>query len=83
MQNGKVLVVAGNNGGFDFFTELYDPVAQTWSIAGTLPSGLDNHVATLLPNGKVLVIGGEGPAGITNSVECMTQRQVCGEPLLP
>src|ERR1039457_982036 len=36
LPSGKVLAVAGYNAGYDFFTELYDPVAQTWSIAGTL-----------------------------------------------
>jgi hypothetical protein len=37
---------------------VYDPGSGTWSAAGSLASARDNHRATLLPNGKVLVSGG-------------------------
>lgn len=63
LPNGKVLVT----GGFQFalfFTfalssaELYDPASGTWSATADLIQGRFDHTATLLPNGKVLVVGG-------------------------
>jgi hypothetical protein len=58
--NGKVLVTGGfdSSGAPLASTELYDPVSQTWSSAGAMPNKAAGHTATLLPNGKVLVVGG-------------------------
>jgi hypothetical protein len=39
-------------------SELYDPVAGTWSGTGSLATPRDGHTATLLPSGRVLVTGG-------------------------
>jgi N-acetylneuraminic acid mutarotase len=43
--------------------EIYDPVADTWATTGSLATGRDNHTATLLKSGKVLVAGGQGNTG--------------------
>jgi hypothetical protein len=39
--------------------ELYDPVAGTWTATGSMADPLANDTATCLPNGKVLVAGGD------------------------
>ena len=54
--------------------ELYDPVANSWSPAGTLTTPRRSHTATLLPNGKVLVAGGVGgvPEDYLKSAELYT-----------
>lgn len=40
--------------------EIYDPATGVWSPTGSLHTGRNTHVATLLPNGTVLVAGGAG-----------------------
>ncbi|WP_257456612.1 Kelch repeat-containing protein [Archangium lipolyticum] len=63
--NGKVLIT----GGYAWFApddiritfasaEVYDPASGSWSDGGTMNFPRDEHTATLLPNGKVLVAAG-------------------------
>ena len=40
-----------------------------WTPTGTLGTGRYFHTATLLPNGKVLIVGGIGTNGVLNSAE--------------
>jgi len=61
--DGKVLVVGGETQGIEFpngvaAAELYDPATQTWLPAGNLVNRRLRHSAVLLPNGKVIVLGG-------------------------
>jgi len=61
LRNGKVLVAGGSPGLFSppiSIAELYDPVAQTWTLTGAMSTNRSGHTATLLPNGKVLAAGG-------------------------
>ena len=64
LQDGRVLVTGGSNasninGGNDLATaEIYDPATRTWTSTGSLTNRRHEHTATLLPNGKVLVVGG-------------------------
>jgi WD40 repeat protein len=49
---------------------LYDPVAGTFSAAtGSLNLARSNHTATLLSDGKVLIVGGMGNSGALTSAE--------------
>jgi N-acetylneuraminic acid mutarotase len=75
LPNGKVLVVGGvrtlkQGVDKDFFdhafhigylasAELYDPVSKSWTATGTLNYPRADHTATLLPDEKVLVTGGQ------------------------
>ncbi|MEY2565246.1 MAG: hypothetical protein QOH88_3439 [Verrucomicrobiota bacterium] len=69
LPNGKVLVAGGNNAlynsilSYEASAELYDPATGTWAVTGSL-APRQYHTATLLPNGKVLVTGGEDWYGI-------------------
>jgi N-acetylneuraminic acid mutarotase len=74
LPTGKVLV-AGGAVDFDWnryvpvgitnSAELYDPVSGTWTNTGAMNTARIGHTATLLPNGKVLVSGGEwGPTNV-------------------
>jgi len=64
LQNGKVLVAGGLllEGGQAVYTasaEVYDPDTETWSSTGSLNTPRGFHTLTTLPNGNVLVSGGE------------------------
>ncbi len=62
LANGNVLAAGDNNQ--DNTAEIYDQTAGTWSAAGnTMGAGRVFASALLLPNGKVLVVGG-GPAAV-------------------
>jgi len=64
LSDGKILAAAGLFGWADFKTgrtsEIYDPVANKWTMVGNLNNVRADHAAALLPNGKVLVAGGIG-----------------------
>src|SRR5438477_11961 len=74
--NGKVLVAGGEGEAFNSgdsrkaldSVELYDPTMGTWSSTSNLTAPRENHTATLLPNGKVLVAGGLNRGGDNNGV---------------
>lgn len=66
LPDGRVLVVGGSYwdreiGGERFIAavEVWDPETATFSPAGTLDDGRDGATTTRLPDGRVLVVGGE------------------------
>jgi hypothetical protein len=64
LQDGRVLVTGGITSyfvGADFLnsTEIYDPVSETWAASANMQFSRIHSTATLLPNGRVLIIGGE------------------------
>ena len=62
LDNGKVLVAGGYIGSYSgpylASAELYDPVTEAWSTTGNMNVARYDHSATLLNDGKVLVVGG-------------------------
>jgi N-acetylneuraminic acid mutarotase len=73
LPNGKLLVAGGynqNGGGLVLASaEIYDPVAATWTLTGSMSVARELQSATLLPNGKVLVAGGLDAVGTSASAE--------------
>jgi hypothetical protein len=65
LADGRVLVVGGEDPFLDFeplaTAEIYDPTLNTWTYTDSLSKGRDQHTATLLQDGRVLVTGGEDP----------------------
>ena len=59
--NGQVLIAGGSNrdGTANVTAELYNPATGKWTATTNMP-GTHGSPATLLPSGKVLVIGGGG-----------------------
>jgi hypothetical protein len=66
LTDGTVLVAGGDysyatdsNGWIWASAEIYNPVAGTWSITGSMSTPRASAAATPLSNGAVLVAGGE------------------------
>jgi N-acetylneuraminic acid mutarotase len=61
LQSGKVLVAGGRDGNSEMIfasAEVYDPVADMWTPAGSLTTPRYGHSAAMLANGKLLIVGG-------------------------
>ena len=64
LANGKVLIAGGiqllpdGSGGILDTAELYDPVAGSFSLTGTMTSTREMHTASPLLDGRVLITGG-------------------------
>jgi len=58
LNNGKVLVAAGEGPTVGATAELYDPTTGTWEFTGNLSLERSLHTATLLSDGRVIVAGG-------------------------
>jgi hypothetical protein len=74
LNNGMVLIAGGvgtnaNNNVVLASAELYDPTTGTFTPTGNLNISRQNHTATLLNNGMVLVSGGAGSVGVLSSAE--------------
>ena len=81
LPDGRVLVGAGGctrglggcADGLDS-AELYDPSGGTWTVAASLANSRYDHAATLLLDGSVLVVGGDGAGGTLASAELFDPR---------
>ena len=74
LQDGRVLVAGGVGGAGEKLAlasaELFDPQTDTWSPTGSMARGRSLPTATLLADGRVLVLGGrDGEGNALSSAE--------------
>lgn len=79
LPDGNLLVAGGYDWNIRFYdyklplyvgrAELYDPATGTWTAGASLVAARYGHTATLLQDGSVLVVGGDGLAGNLASAE--------------
>ncbi len=79
LPNGSILVAGGCTGGClssaTASAEIYNPVGGTWSKTGSMAKARTYFTLVLLPNGKVMAVGGctglnaNGCSGVTASSE--------------
>ncbi|MGH9646572.1 MAG: Kelch repeat-containing protein, partial [Bryobacteraceae bacterium] len=88
--NGKVLLGGGaavitivngvpTGGGALKSTELYDPVTNTFAApinTASMSAFRERHTATLLPNGKVLIAGGDDNVSVPNSLVILNSTEL-------
>ncbi len=65
LKDGRVLIAGGTAGAccepsYVMSAELYDPATGTFNRTASIPTGLGNWVSALLPDGRVLFVGGTG-----------------------
>ena len=80
LPNGKVLIA----GGFAILTgwpvwasaELYDSATATFLKTGSMTTSRNSHTATLLPNGKVLIAGGDFSAGGSSGISALASAEL-------
>lgn len=58
-----LVLVAGGDGRDPRSAELFDPATSSWRPTGPMIHGRQGHSATLLEDGRVLVVGGRQPEG--------------------
>ncbi len=64
LPDGRVLAAGGNG---PSSSELFDPATGLWSPTGPLAGPRSYHSATLLPSGKVVVVGGFAGANLATT----------------
>ena len=78
LPDGRVMVAGGQtfvlNGGqltavYRGSTEIYDPSVNVWSVLASLATARHLHTSTVLPDGRVLVVGGFSSGGNLASAE--------------
>jgi len=74
LPTGKVLAAGGGHYVGSSITyladcELYDPVSGTWTATGSMKESSSGAACTLMPDSKVLIVGGYGAGGALSGAE--------------
>lgn len=78
LSNGKVLITGGCSSANDTLpicsnylssAELYDPETNEFTNTGAMATARAGHTATLLPDGRVLIVGGRNASSALSSAE--------------
>lgn len=71
LPDGRVIVIGGRyiDGSTHYLVsvERYDPTTDTWDTLDSLSTQRENHVAALLLDGQVLVMGGDNPTPLSTT----------------
>src|SRR5262249_33207657 len=74
----QVLIIGGSTTASSLFgglnvaldsVEIYNPATQQFSLFGSMLTARQNHTATLLPDGRILVTGGVGSPAVSGTAE--------------
>ncbi len=88
LADGRVLVAGGSalgsteaaGGGqtirTEASTEIFDPATGSWASAGAMASPRFEHSATLLADGRVLIVGGLGPVGEGGEIGPLSSTEI-------
>jgi hypothetical protein len=77
----QVLIIGGSITASDLFgglnvalasVEIYNPATQKFSLFGSMITPRQNHTATLLPDGRILIAGGVGSPAVSGTAETVT-----------
>jgi N-acetylneuraminic acid mutarotase len=68
LYTGGIMQIAGTPTGVNV-AETYDPSTDTWQSVDSMTSVRVDHTATLLPDGRALVIGGHNGIAVTGTAE--------------
>lgn len=71
LQDGRVFVAMGAANGVccNTTSRIYDPATNIWSDAAPALYGVMNHAAARLPNGRVMLIGGDSSGGAVSTTQ--------------
>ncbi len=83
MQDGRLLVAGGNLGSPNgsLHTNIFDPVSKTWTRGPNMRAGRWYPSVTPLPNGELLITGGQTQTGANNTVHEVWQTNGTLRPL--
>ncbi len=76
LADGRVVVCGGSQGTLlapvsIAFVDVFNPTTNTWSAAPSLSGPLASHAAELLPDGTLVLFGGQGAAATVNTIETL------------